>query len=87
MTKEKILRAIYLGILDENPDDSKLAPLALDIKLTQCYKKYLPNLDEDVAARNERELELTGILYSYIENAFYVGFDTALKFLMGGSVV
>ena len=85
MTKANFLRAMYQAILDENPTDSKLDPCELSVKLDGLFDKYLPK--EDLKTRNAGETDFIAIVYDYIENAFNVGFDTAIKLFMGSSAI
>ena len=84
MSRNFLLNAIFQAIMDDNPTDSKLDPYELNAKFDKIFDKYLPDLKDDYDTRNDGEMEFVAIVHEYMENAFNVGFNTAVQLLVRG---
>ncbi|MCM1007357.1 MAG: hypothetical protein NC485_05365 [Ruminococcus flavefaciens] len=82
MSKNFLLNAMFQAIMDEKPADSRLDPHKLNVKFDKIFDKYLPDLKDDYDTRNDGEMEFVAIVHEYMENAFNVGFNTAVQLLV-----
>lgn len=84
MSKNFLLSAMFQAIMDGDPTDSKLDTYELNAKFDKIFDKYLPDSKDDYDTRNDGEMDFIAIVHEYMENAFNVGFNTAVQLLVRG---